>query len=353
MTRQKIHIVYEYGSDLRPHSSSYIRLLRPLIHPGIADQFEISFGPRMLDRNFDAVIVDRLWRPDISMALAKELVADIHHSGALFIYAIDDNLLDLPLEREDWPQEHHLQIFRYFLEEADCVWVSTQALKDRLTDYNPCIFVFSNNLDERLLIAGSRPLEISPFGQRPIAIGYMGTTTHIKDFEMIIPALQQVWQKYPKAFEIQIVGVAEETDLFRLLEDLPVRIMNPDSKEQEYPLFHLWFAGHLSWDIAISPLRDTPYTYCKSDIKFLDYSAIGAAGIYSRVNAYQSTVQHGETGWLTENTIEAWKEAMDVLLTDAELRNRIAKNSAHYLYSDRILAKNVPSLLETIQLSLA
>ena len=77
MKPAKIHIIYESSLDTRPHASSYIRLLRPLTPPSIADQLEVSFSPRLPTNSVDVVIVDRLWRPDITPSLAEQLVDNI------------------------------------------------------------------------------------------------------------------------------------------------------------------------------------------------------------------------------------------------------------------------------------
>jgi glycosyltransferase involved in cell wall biosynthesis len=111
----------------------------------------------------------------------------------------------------------------------------------------------------------------------------------------------------------------------------------------------LWFSSHLRWDIALSPLKDTPFNQCKSDIKFLDYSAIGAAGIYSRVPAYESSVRHLETGWLAENEVDAWVEALERLLSDDGLRIQIAQNATRYLYTERSLARCARCWLQALE----
>ena len=129
---------------------------------------------------------------------------------------------------------------------------------------------------------------------------------------------------------------------------MPAYWLRPEVQESEYPLFMLWFSTKVRWDIAISPLQDTAFNRCKSDIKFLDYSAIGAAGVYSRVPAYEATVRHGETGWLAENNTEAWVEALEALLTDDELRDRIAANATRYLFSERVLERTAGRWLEAL-----
>jgi len=345
MNQCRVHVLYEHGVDLRPHGSAYIRLLRPLVHPNLRENLELTAGPRYDGQDVDAVIVDRLWRPDISRALAENLVEKIRRAGARLIYALDDNLLILPehlwsLVFQDRTRSavEYLEIVRFFLCQADCVWVTTETLREQLAEFNPAAVVLPNALDERLLVSGSLPALVSPFGRRRKVIGYMGTLTHDDDLLMVLPALRAVWERHREEIEFQFVGVIGHEDTHQALKGLPVHVVGPDPEEMEYPLFMLWFSSRVCWDIAISPLRNKPFNHCKSDIKFLDYSAIGAAGIYSRVPAYESSVCHLETGWLVENEVDAWVEAMEQLLSDDHLRMQLAQDASHYLHSKRILA---------------
>jgi glycosyltransferase involved in cell wall biosynthesis len=100
----------------------------------------------------------------------------------------------------------------------------------------------------------------------------------------------------------------------------------------------VWLTHRLRWDIALAPLADTPFNACKSDLKHLDYAAMGAAGIYSAVPAYTS-VKHGETGWLARNDIDSWIEALETLIARPELRQRLARAAADYVYGERVLAR--------------
>jgi glycosyltransferase involved in cell wall biosynthesis len=156
---------------------------------------------------------------------------------------------------------------------------------------------------------------------------------------MVIPALHELWRRHPDEFELEIVGVTDRQETIEALSELPAQVIDPPPEEQEYPLFQLWFSSHVDWDIAIAPLIDTPFDRCKSDIKFLDYSAIGAAGIYSRVAAYESSVEHLKTGWLVDNQVQVWTDALQECLNNPELRIQISRNARHYLYNERILAR--------------
>ena len=367
-----IHVVYEYGVDYRPHSSPFLRLIRPFGYPRVQAYVDATLDIRYHGLPADSgggaadlVIVDRLWRPDVSLENVTALVDSIHQSGARLVYSLDDNFFDLVAENKGWPPREFLPIVAYLLRQAHGVMVSTEPLRQRLLEFNPNILTLPNQLDERLLVgrhpsqlttdALRPPSPLSPQGRgaggegRPLTIGYMGTFTHDEDLLMILPALQAVFRRHPGQLELQIVGVARSDETKAALQDLPVRYVYPRPEEHEYPMFMLWFTANVRWDIAISPLRDTPFTRCKSDIKFLDYAAIGAAGIYSRGPAYDSTVQHKETGWLAENDPAAWEEALETLLTDPDLRLHLAQSATRYLHTERTLAQRAPDWVEAVR----
>jgi processive 1,2-diacylglycerol beta-glucosyltransferase len=349
MNKLRVQVVFEHGADYRPFGSASLRLLRPLGHPALKDRVEMTSGPRYDGQAADWVIVDRLWRPDISLALAAGLISKIRGAGARFLYAIDDNFLQFPETGRDRPfQAHHRRVVEWFLSQADGVIATTLPLREQMLAANRNVVVVPNNLDERLLVRRGGAPPGSPFGQRRKVIGYMGTMTHEEDLAMIAPSLREIALRHPNQVKFDFVGVRASQASTGDLADLPARWLSPAVQESEYPLFMLWFTTHAQWDIAISPLQDTPFNRCKSDIKFLDYSAIGAAGVYSRAPTYESTVRHGETGLLAENRTDSWVEALETLLTDNAMRARIAENATRYLFSERILARTASRWLEAL-----
>ena len=348
MSRPRIHLVNEYGDDFRPHSTSFIRWIRPFSHPKITPHLDISIDLRYQGQPVDMVIVDRLWRPDVSLDLMKGLINNIQSAGAKFIYTLDDNFFDLVLENKGWPPVGFMAIVDYLLLHADGVIVSTPALKERLLNFNANIKVIPNALDERLLVPRIPSQSATYDTDQRIIIGYMGSLTHDEDLLMVLPALEEAYYRYRDRLEFQIVGIVRNEATRKQLKNLPIRFVSPHPYENEYPLFMLWFTGKVNWDISISPLRDTPFNRCKSDIKFLDSCTIGAASICSRILPYKSTVKHKETGWLVENQEKAWVEALDSLISDHNLRLHIAHNANRYLYNERTLARTADKWVEVI-----
>ena len=72
-------------------------------------------------------------------------------------------------------------------------------------------------------------------------------------------------------------------------------------------------------DIFIAPLRNNLFNRCKSCIKFLEYSALGTPGVYSRIAPYEGIVVHGENGFLASSPQE-WEAYLGILIKDHILR---------------------------------
>jgi processive 1,2-diacylglycerol beta-glucosyltransferase len=347
--RPRVHVIYEYGLDLRPYSSPFLRLIRPFSHPLVKAHVDTTFDRDYNNEPADAVILDRLWRRDVSMQLVQELVNRIRLRGAKLVYSLDDNYFDLVMDKNSWPTGEPISIVTFLLHQADAVLVTTPALRQRLLEYNSNIRILPNQLDERLLIMRQPIDNPSLFSPNRIVIGYMGTFTHDEDLILVLPALKTIHARYPGRIEVQVIGVVNRDETKKELQALPIRYVYPRPEEHEYPLFMLWFTGHVHWDIAISPLQNTPFNRCKSDIKFLDYAAIGAAGVFSQSPVYSSSVHHQQDGWLAENIPDAWEEALDTLIKDTSLRLKIAHNASRYLYTERILAQRAADWVETIK----
>lgn len=82
------------------------------------------------------------------------------------------------------------------------------------------------------------------------------------------------------------------------------------------------------WDIGLAPVGSSLFENCKTTLKYLEYSAMGVAGIYSNSPLYGATVRHDETGLLVANTPAAWLDAIERLADDATFRKRIVKASS-------------------------
>ncbi|MFN2252121.1 MAG: glycosyltransferase [Anaerolineae bacterium] len=340
--KPRVHVVYEHGADGHPFGSAHVRLLRPLSHPAVAPDLEVTFDADYGGERVDAVVLDRLWRPDVDAAHVERLATAAHGVGARLIHAVDDNFPDLLAERPEWATSGQAEALEALLTSADGMLVTTEPLARRLRSGQPNIQVVPNVLDERLLGTGRWRREARlrlPIRRGPVVIGYMGTYTHDDDLRMIAPALRAVHRRFGEKVLFEFLGVVGRAETYEALHGIPIRVVHPEPEQSVYPAFLPWFVNVFKWDIALSPLRDTDFNSCKSDIKFLDYAALGAAGVYSRVPAYEATVRHGVTGVLAGEDLAEWESAIASLVEDRGARRRIARNASEYLFGQRTVAR--------------
>lgn len=336
MKQLKVHVLYEYGIDARPHGCAYIRLLLPLNHPVNAAAWVVTAGQTYSAA--DVVLIDRTWSPGVSPVSAAELVKQIRADGARIVYSIDDNLLDLAPEgfnRYPFTTEE-LMAVRHFAREADGIIVTTELLKARLRGLNKNIFVVPNALDEQLWQREPVRDHAPPNGDRPKVIGYMGTQTHDADLMMVLQALRATLRQQAGRVELQLIGGIADKAILDAFAGLPVRVLDVGDNV-EYPAFARWMSEHVKWDLAIAPLEENVFTRCKSDIKFLDYSILGIPGIYSQGPVYGQTVRHLDTGYLAESDPQSWTAGLELLLRDDTLRLGLAQRAQAYTCATRTL----------------
>jgi processive 1,2-diacylglycerol beta-glucosyltransferase len=343
---KQVHLLCErFGGELR--SSTFIRLLLPLTHPANAAHFRVTQG-----RSYepaDIVMVERTWEQDLSAA--EELVRQARRDGTCLVYSLDDDLIllgkDGPLKSPSMTPEK-VRLVELLARECDGVLVSTDRLKERMLFYNNRVFTVPNAIDERLF---EQPPECPP-GPRPLVMGFMGTSTHDADLLMIADALRRCLHKYAGDLELQLVGGIGDPATLQAFEGLPVRVLR-SGDATAYPDFVRWMWMHLHWDFALAPLEDNPFTRCKSDIKFLDYSALGIPGIYSRVASYEASVSNRETGLLVENHPAAWETAIEDIVAQGEARAELGRRARAYVLARRTLRQHAAHWREALAAILA
>lgn len=354
--RPRVHVLYEYGPDLEPFSSTQIRLLRPLGHPSLRHRLDVSFGRHLPGEGLDLVIVDRLWHPLVDGPQIAQLLARLRAMGARLVHALDDNFLDLPLERRDWAAPGQPEALRALMAAADAFLVSTPPLAERLRWTGRPVHLVPNALDERLLAPEALDPDMPappPTPPDAVTLGYMGTFTHDGDLALVLPALRALSRRHGERLRIQILGVLGREDGAAALADLPVERIRLSPAQMAYPRFLPWFTQVLRWDIGIAPLADTPFNRSKSDLKHLDYAAQGAAGIFSRVTSYRHSVRDGETGLVVPNASAAWEEGLERLIQEEALRRRLADGARAYLLQARTLATQATRWADALEALLA
>jgi GT2 family glycosyltransferase/glycosyltransferase involved in cell wall biosynthesis len=313
--RPVIAVVPERYDTGQPTPCAFIRLLLPLDHPAIGGDFEVQLvdAKSVLDVKADVIVTQRYALPDIKSVEA--LATHARNTGATLLYDVDDDLLNIA---RNHPEAETLRpkapTVRRILGLADAVWVSTEPLAESLKRAAREITVVPNGLDERIW-AAAPPNYPPPSG--PAHLFCMGTTTHERDFAMILPVLVRLKEEFARDVEIDLIGMTVSTDL-------PIginRVGVPHQASLSYPGFVNWLTTvRPGWHIGLAPLLDTPFNRSKSPIKVMDYTAMGLAVVASDVDVYRGSAADGPAGQLVANDPRAWHAALGWLIRNRALR---------------------------------
>lgn len=210
--------------------------------------------------------------------------------------------------------------------EADGVIASTGALGDVVAGRaRPgAVMVFENALSARIW-ESAVPRRARSGAGRPV---YVGTVTHQSDLDVIEALPAALTTELGREVEIDVVGVATGA--------LPTgfrRIVAPSS---DYSAFVRWLRSTSStWDVGLAPLAQGSINDAKSDLKLLDYTALGLPAVASARPVYADWAGRAE---LVSDDLAQWSRAVASLMTDparADERLRAAQEMLRGRWLDR------------------
>ena len=146
---------------------------------------------------------------------------------------------------------------------------------------------------------------------RPICIGWTGSKTTVKHFEMIVPILREIKNKYKSQIYFKLIGDENYTNSALELLGTKWALKSEIEDLQEI-------------DIGIMPLPDDEWSKGKCGFKGLQYMALEIPTIMSPVEVNIEIVNHNINGFLAHSDND-WIDHLSALIENKELRNRIGK----------------------------
>lgn len=190
---------------------------------------------------------------------------------------------------------------------ADAVTVTTPHLGEFVKRFNPNVFVLPNCIDLNL-ITHQRPK-----AQR-LTVGWAGGSSHANDFASMNSSLRQFLRRHP------------EVDMHFVGQDYRRVVNLPNTRWSQWNTNLVDYLHTLDFDIGVAPLAYHRFNKSKSDIKVLEYAALGIPVVASDFGPYAESVVHGETGFLVKRPHE-WGHYLGLLAEDAALRERMGINA--------------------------
>jgi glycosyltransferase involved in cell wall biosynthesis len=147
---------------------------------------------------------------------------------------------------------------------------------------------------------------------KPVVL-WQGSITHNRDVQLIAPAIEQLQADgkcFPKMWSFDVPGVYRAPNV-------------------PFEAFYQMFS-QMDGYIGLAPLTTLPFNRSKSNLKFLEYTALGMATVATNFGPYAETIVHNETGLLIDDNRD-WFDAINSLLTDKTLYNKIVENATKFV----------------------
>ncbi|MDK9699930.1 MAG: glycosyltransferase [bacterium] len=255
--------------------------------------------------------------------------------GIPLLYELDDDFATIPADNPNAPFfSRFAPAMQRYADKFTGLIASSAVLADRLAQYGKPVFLLKNQLNEKLWNLQTDEFERLQSLRRPdkIVIGWMGTPTHESDIAPLLPVFQELLSEYSGRIVLRFFGwLPPQLQGIRNVEFAA-------TMSNDYERFVKTFCAQ-PFDIGIAPLQDIPFNRAKSDIKYLEYAATGAAGVYANLPGYQDTIRNRENGLLcSSGNIAEWKQAIVELIENANLRKQIAREAYREVQSTRTLA---------------
>ena len=341
--RKRIGVVCPASMNLRQApGSTHIRVWERIRNSVDRKVTYIKMTPAMLQANarekmLDAVIIQRTAIPQ---GMVETVIAELAQSKIPYSLDLDDDLLDVPRDKDPLgTYASYAPALRLLIASANVVTVSTPALQEKLKTMHSHVVLLPNQLSDRLWRLAPQARIID----NTVRALYMGTTTHDDDFALVLPALDAVAHAYPH-FRLTLVGVTTRKNL----KDGRPWIEVLEAPDKDYCKFTKWLHSQSArFDFAIAPLRETIFNKYKSELKLLDYGALGLPVIASNIGIYKSIGAPGV--FLANNQNQSWCDTLHkIIALETESRILLGDKLRQWVLQERMISKNITAFDDLI-----
>lgn len=253
------------------------------------------------------------------------------YKGKPFITECDDWIFDIPssnIASNPYKPGSEAQKIAYEqLEISDAIIVSTGFIKDSLLKLFPGkeVFVVPNGIDFSIWDSIKKHEN-----DGKIRIVYSGCQNHHADMSIV---------KKP------ILALIEEFENLEFIMAAPFTSWD-DVKHPRVFINTVWapidkFPSLVSsWkpDIGIAPLKDSIFNRAKSNLRWLEYSAMTIPTVASRVYPFVHSINDGVDGLIC-NSSKEWYEKLKKLITDSPYRSRMGAEAYNRVKKDFNMGK--------------
>ena len=226
-----------------------------------------------------------------------------------------------------------IEEFELCMRAVDGIICSTPWLAERYSSLNANTFVCRNGID-------LKRYALTPPARDHVAVGWAGATGHR---EAMRPWLGEVASVMRENDKVNFVSVGQT-----FARDLAATFGTERSLFVPFSPFDTYPASMTLFDIALAPAGDTSFYRGKSDLRWLEASAIGLP-LIADPEVYPD-VEHGVTGFHAE-TPQEMGAILRELIADEPLRRKVGAAAKAYVTEHRsaqVAAQQWAAVLEQV-----
>lgn len=207
---------------------------------------------------------------------------------------------------------------------ADLVTVTTEPLAEVVSQWNRNVVVLPNMVPAWLL---EQPVPAA--GER-LTIGWGGSPSHVRDFGEVAKPVKRVLQRHHGSAEFHCMG-----------PDYTDRVRTPKTSTRHTG----WFAGvedylrAVDFHVGVAPLLPCQFNDCKSDVKLLEYAALGIPAVVSDTGPYARAIAAGVPAVAAAGH-KAWEHELDRLVRNTDERAALGHKAREWA-STRVIGDNI------------
>lgn len=241
--------------------------------------------------------------------------------GRFIIYYLDDDLLNVPLDKS-CPPMYYNQVIKKNLTEiihlSDVLWGVNIKLCDKYRKY------VSTGRSVINKVPYKAP-NLSCFQNNKPRVLYAGSTSHtFMVQEYLSPVIRRLSGEYP---EVEFFFIGADSGIYDRDNVTNHPIIEDYDKYRE-------FVENKGFNIGLAVVKTDEFFQCKYYNKFLEYTSIGCAGVYTDTLPYTYVVKDCKNGLLCKNDPESWYKSIKNLINDADLRAYCFKNAYDYINTE-------------------
>jgi glycosyltransferase involved in cell wall biosynthesis len=244
-----------------------------------------------------------------------DILRDFYKTKKFYTEMDDDVFLvnpDSPAYDQYMPGSEAVDIVREQISKSNGVITSTEYLAKIYRKVNKNVHIIPNAIDFELWDSLKSKVNRS----KKIRIGWAGGGSHNRDLMQLDKVIDVLNKKYSNIEWVFLGGVPDQFEGKKKVKSLrewhPINIYPQKLKD-------------LNLDIAVAPLRDNEFNRAKSNLRWLEYSALGIPTVASNVEPFKCINDCKDGVLVTEE--DEWIDGISSLIESEKMRKTIGKNA--------------------------